>query len=125
MLGLNPLGAKATSKSNFGKVQVNFAKDDVKCSGGESSLKYCPHIKTHNCGSHEGAGVICNDKSRGNISFFLFSLLHDFQGMVGGGPGPAGLPAQSHAVQEPDLDPEGVINLLLLMVGGIVQGQAL
>ena len=38
--------------------------------------------------------------------------------MEGGDPGPAGLPAQSHVVQGPDLDPEGV-------VGKIVQGQAL
>lgn len=60
MLGLNPHGAKATSNSHFGRVQVNFAKDDLKCSGTESNLKDCPHIKTHNCGSHEGAGVKCH-----------------------------------------------------------------
>ena len=45
--------------------------------------------------------------------------------MEGGDPGLAGPPAQSHAVQEPDLDPEGVIILLRLMVEGTVQGQAL
>ena len=44
--------------------------------------------------------------------------------MVGGVPGLAGHPAQSHAVQGPDLDPEGVIILLHLVVGEIVQGQA-
>ena len=45
--------------------------------------------------------------------------------MEGGDPGLAGPPAQRHAVQEPDLDPEGVIILLRLMVEGTVQGQAL
>ena len=40
--------------------------------------------------------------------------------MEGGDPGLAGLPAQSHAVQEPDLDPEAVTGLRLLMVGGTV-----
>ena len=47
------------------------------------------------------------------------------QWMVVGDPGLAGLHAQSHAVQGPDLDQEVVIILLLLMVGEIVQGQAL
>ena len=45
--------------------------------------------------------------------------------MVGGDPGPAGLPAQSHAVQGSDLDLEVVIILLRLMVVVIVQGQSL
>ena len=59
------------------------------------------------------------------VSFLYFYINHDFQWMVGGDPGLAGPPAQSHAVQGPDLAPEAVINLLLLMVGEIVQGQAL
>ena len=45
--------------------------------------------------------------------------------MEGGDPGLAGLPAQSHVVQGPDLDPEAVTGLHLLMVGGTVQGQEL
>ena len=45
--------------------------------------------------------------------------------MEGGDPGLAGQPAQSHAVLGPDLDSEDVIILLRLMVGEIVQGQAL
>ena len=61
MLGLNPHGAKATSSSHFGRVQVNFAMDDLKCSGTERSLNDCPHNPRHNCGAHEGAGVRCHD----------------------------------------------------------------
>ena len=74
MLGLNPHGAKATSNSHFGKVKTNFAKDDLKCSGTESNLKYCSHTKTHNCGSHEGAGVRCHDKGGLNICSKIFLL---------------------------------------------------
>ena len=48
-----------------------------------------------------------------------------FKLMEGGDHGLAGPPALSHVAQEPDLDPEGVIILLRLMVEGTVQGQAL
>ena len=67
MLGLNHYGAKATSSSHFGRVQVNFAMDDLKCSGTERNLNDCPHNPRHNCGTHEGAGVRCHDKGKVNI----------------------------------------------------------
>ena len=55
--------------------------------------------------------------------FFYFYINHDLQWMEGGDHGLAGPRAQSHVVQGPDLVPEAVINLLLLMVGEIVQAQ--
>ena len=45
--------------------------------------------------------------------------------MEGGDPGPAGLAAPSLVEQDPDLDLEGVMIRLQLMVGEIVQDQAL
>jgi len=45
--------------------------------------------------------------------------------MAGGDPGLAGLAAQSLVAQDPELDQEGVIFLLLPMVDDIVQGQVL
>ena len=69
MLGLNPHGAKATSSSHFGRVQVNFAMDDLKCSGTERSLNDCPRNSRHNCGTNEGAGVRCLDKGKLDIIY--------------------------------------------------------
>ena len=71
MLGLNHHGAKATSSSHFGRVQVNFAMDDLKCSGTERGLNDCPHNPRHNCGTHEGAGVRCHDKGKENVLVWL------------------------------------------------------
>ena len=33
--------------------------DDVHCTGTECTLFDWPHLKRDNCGSHEGAGVVC------------------------------------------------------------------
>ena len=33
--------------------------DNVQCSGTEHSLVSCDHLTVDNCGSHEGAGVVC------------------------------------------------------------------
>ena len=65
-LGFSTEGAVATSRSKFGKVSTDFIMDDVYCDGTESHIGLCTHIGTHNCGSTEGAGVICQyDQSRG------------------------------------------------------------
>ena len=57
MLGYST--GQRTCCSRFGSVSSNFAMDDVRCTGNEASLYHCPYITNHNCGSHEGAGVIC------------------------------------------------------------------
>ena len=59
MLGFSPRGARATLDSAFGQVEANFIMDEVNCTGEESSLEQCPHNTVHDCGSYEGAGVIC------------------------------------------------------------------
>ena len=51
---------QATSNSQFGSVSRTFAMDNVRCTGNEASLQECPHLTEDNCGSHEGAGVICS-----------------------------------------------------------------
>ena len=52
---------KATSmKTSIGVEDSNFLMDDVKCRGDERRLSECRHITSHNCGNHEGAGVICS-----------------------------------------------------------------
>ena len=52
-----------TTNSQFGPVSTAFRMDDVQCTGNEASLLDCPHNPRHNCGSHEGAGVICSNSS--------------------------------------------------------------
>ena len=43
----------------FGKVPQDFRMDDLKCTGKEKNVRECPHKRCDNCGSMEGAGVIC------------------------------------------------------------------
>ena len=52
-------GGQATRSSRFGRVPDNFVMDDVKCSGRELRLEDCRHNKRDNCGTREGAGVVC------------------------------------------------------------------
>jgi len=54
--------------SHFGLVPEEFSYDDVKCDMSANSLDECPHSNTDNCGSTEGAGVICyNGAPIGNV----------------------------------------------------------
>ena len=69
--GFSDEGADATYGSNYGKVSTNFIMDDVACDGTESHIGLCPHLGTHNCGSHEGAGVICKP-STGELKEYSF-----------------------------------------------------
>jgi len=48
-------------ESYFGEVEDNFILDDVHCVGDEADIRDCPHSDSENCGTMEGAGVICND----------------------------------------------------------------
>ena len=52
-------GGQATRGSKFGRVPDNFIMDDVKCSGREVRLEDCNHNTRDNCGTSEGAGVVC------------------------------------------------------------------
>ena len=51
----------ATANARFGEGQGHIWLDDLQCNGSDSSLHLCPHqgVGLHNCGYHEGAGVIC------------------------------------------------------------------
>ena len=64
-LGFSDLGAIATTKSKYGKLSNLFIMDDVKCDGTESHIGLCDHVGSHNCGSHELAGVICKPSTGG------------------------------------------------------------
>ena len=73
MLGFSSNGATAVLYSTYGSVVDNFIMDDVNCDGTEDSLEDCSYSPTDNCGTSEGAGVIC----RG--TFFLCaktSIIH-------------------------------------------------
>ena len=50
--------------SKFGKVPGNFIMDDVNCGGNENTLFDCGYNKHDDCGSSEGAGVVCSDPLR-------------------------------------------------------------
>ena len=54
----------ATHSSKFGNVPDTFVMDDVKCSGNENNIMSCDHTKDDNCGTLEGAGVICFNEIR-------------------------------------------------------------
>ena len=41
----------------------DFQMDDLNCDGTEETLGDCKYIKNDNCGTHEGAGVVCSDPS--------------------------------------------------------------
>merc|ERR1719315_313692 len=47
MLGFQAV--RATSKSKFGRVENDFAMDDVRCLGTETDIANCPHSTTDNC----------------------------------------------------------------------------
>merc|ERR1712212_528709 len=51
-----------TDNSFFGPVSTDFVMDDVQCTGNEEYIWRCPHETEHNCGSSEGAGVICSNE---------------------------------------------------------------
>jgi hypothetical protein len=44
-----------------------FALDEVRCRGQESNLLDCEHSSTENCNSDEGAGVVCDARSKQDI----------------------------------------------------------
>ena len=50
-----------TNQSQFGQVSSTFGMDNVQCTGNETSLLDCPHLTVDDCGSYEGAGVICSN----------------------------------------------------------------
>ncbi len=66
-----------TDGSKFGSVPSNFSYDDVACLGIEADLNSCPHNNAHNCGTTEGAGVICQQFS-GLKKNQKFNVLYDF-----------------------------------------------
>merc|ERR1712126_757160 len=47
--------------STFGSVPNNFILDDIDCEGDETDIRDCTYDEDDDCGSSEGAGVICND----------------------------------------------------------------
>ena len=53
-----------TVESQFGSVSSTFKMDEVQCTGSEASLLDCPHNTVDDCGTGEGAGVICSNSGR-------------------------------------------------------------
>ena len=58
MLGYR-YASEVTGASIYGTVPEDFAMDEVYCYGDEDTLFDCNFEDTDNCGSDEGAGVIC------------------------------------------------------------------
>ena len=54
-------GGSATSESHFGDVDIDFAMDEIICSGFEDELQECEYDIVNDCVGHEAAGVYCND----------------------------------------------------------------
>jgi len=62
---LGYLYGEPTERSYFGAVSSDFAFDNVDCRGDEEYIWRCPHVTEdhEDCGSHEGAGVICSNEA--------------------------------------------------------------
>jgi hypothetical protein len=56
-----------TVESKFGKVSSDFSYDEVSCGGTEKYLDECQHHDYADCGTQEGAGVVCSQNSTGKI----------------------------------------------------------
>ena len=54
-------GGIATTESRFGDVDVDFAMDQIICSGFEDELQECDYDIVNDCVGHEAAGVFCHD----------------------------------------------------------------
>nr|QBA18368.1 VIgL family SRCR-related protein [Littorina littorea] len=61
MLGFFKAGAVAKPKAAFGHGTGPIVLDDIKCTGSEQDIRFCPAspFGTHNCAHGEDAGVIC------------------------------------------------------------------
>lgn len=58
---------KITKESTYGKVNPDFAMDNVMCLGNEYSIKNCTFSSDDDCGASEGAGVMCDTRSKQQI----------------------------------------------------------
>ena len=57
------LGAREdTHNSRFGSVNSNFAMDGISCEEDDETLLDCNYDTSDDCGSSEGAGVVCMGK---------------------------------------------------------------
>ena len=61
MMGFNATFARAMI-NGYGDVEDNFIMADVHCEGTEASLDDCEYATKDDCGTEEGAGVICYGK---------------------------------------------------------------
>ena len=48
--------------------------DEVSCNGSEVKIEDCDHSDVHDCGSTEGAGVVCTNIGKYDISKFILHL---------------------------------------------------
>ena len=45
--------------------------DNVECEGNETNILLCIHTKREDCGSAEGAGVVCEAPGRDNLKLIV------------------------------------------------------
>ena len=54
-----------------------FAMDEVRCNGEETTIQECDYTPNDDCSGGEGAGVICQSEYR-----FTKSYLHQYSSFV-------------------------------------------
>ncbi|XP_033125517.1 deleted in malignant brain tumors 1 protein-like [Anneissia japonica] len=61
-----PDAIDAPQSAHFGEGSGDIMYDDVACTGNESDITSCPNrgLRSHDCGHHEDASVICTSKVR-------------------------------------------------------------
>ena len=58
---------RVTKESSFGQVSSSFAADNVGCAGTENHLVNCSYSRHDDCSGGEGAGVVCDTRTRQEI----------------------------------------------------------
>ena len=58
---------KVTKESQYGPVSSVFAADNVGCIGTETNLVNCSYSRVDDCSGNEGAGVVCDTRTREEI----------------------------------------------------------
>lgn len=68
-----PGAISATTYAFFGQGSGPINLDNVECTGRETDLVNCRHVRDHNCGHGEDAGVVCTPREDTSTGEWYFN----------------------------------------------------